>query len=198
MKLAAKSLTCVAFGVLFYLGLCSEPSSWSQLTSPQNKRMEAQDASAVKKSPLFVTLRTDKLIFQPSDRIGIEVLLTNVSSDPLYIPVPLDWGESASLSLWASDSISKKEIEGAFLADAPTPLPKKREDFVLLLPNHILGLSDQMSLEDLNLSRPGKYDLYVDYHSPVPTEFSLGLPIWSKQDGPIQSKVVKIEVVRSK
>jgi len=157
-----------------------------------------QRTNAQKKGPLVVKLETDRLVYLHNERIHLRVLLTNVSSERLYIPIPLDWGESASLSLWASDAVSKKEVQGGFLADAPTPLPKKREDFVQLLPNHILGVSDQISLEDLNLNRQGKYELHVNYHSPVPSEFNLGLPIWSKEEGPIRSNIVTIEVAKSK
>jgi hypothetical protein len=157
-----------------------------------------QGGDIKKDVPLLVTLRTDKSVYLPKERIHLQVLLTNVSSKRLYVPLPLDWGESASLSLWASDSVSKKEVQGSFLADAVTPLPEKREDFVQLLPNHILGVSDQISLEDINLNRPGKYDLYVNYHCPVPAEFNFGLPIWSREQGSIRSNVVTIEVAKSK
>src|SRR5438093_13781030 len=69
-------------------------------------------------SPLELTLRTDKDSYKLGDDITVQVLLTNRSKSPMYIYAMLDWGESASLSLWLKDVVSGKDVPEEFIADA--------------------------------------------------------------------------------
>jgi uncharacterized protein RhaS with RHS repeats len=46
------------------------------------------------------------------------------------------------------------------------------------------------------LNKPGKYAIFVEYQSPFPaTDVQLS-PFWGKENGPIKSNVVSIEVIR--
>lgn len=143
---------------------------------------------------LGVALRTDRDRYRANDRITIELLLINNSQAELYIYSPLDWGESSSFSLWVKDADSGKNVPQNFIADAMTPPPNSKDDFVKLPPNHIYGVRLVSSLSHLTLQQKGTYDLVVDYHSPIPSNMSFGLPIWSRENGTVSSNRVRIAV----
>jgi hypothetical protein len=102
-------------------------------------------------SPLVVTLKTDKDSYKLRDEISVQVLLANTSKSPLYIYASLDWGESASLSLWLKDAVSGKDVPEAFIADALPPPPGSKDVFVKLLPDHVYGVMLKSRLAQLNV-----------------------------------------------
>jgi hypothetical protein len=53
-----------------------------------------------------------------------------------------------------------------------------------------------VSLEDLNVQKPGKYQLKVIYHSPFLEKYGDGLPIWGKERGTISSNLVELLVIK--
>jgi|SRR5882724_4608731 len=144
--------------------------------------------------PLEVRLKTDRRAFKLKEKITIEVLLINRSKAPLYLYGALDWGESASLSIWLKDSVSGKDIPQEFIPDALSPPPTSKEAFIKILPNHVYGVVFTCPLAELNVRRRGTYELVAEYHSPVPSSMSFGLPIWSREDGPVVSDRVTITV----
>jgi hypothetical protein len=143
---------------------------------------------------LGVTIRTDKSSYNRADGITFEVLLTNSSSVPIYLYSFLARGESASLSLWAKDAVSGKDIPQVVIADSITPPPTSKDEFIRLLPHHVYGVLIRTSLANLNVQRKGTYEFVVEYHSPVPSNWSFGLPIWSKEMGAVSSNRVTITV----
>ena len=146
-------------------------------------------------SSLKVMLRTDKDSYKLGDDISVQVLLTNESKSPLYIYAPLEWGESASISIWLKDAVSGKDVPEYFIPDALTPPPGSKEDFVKLLPEHVFGVVFTSTLKDFNLRQKGKYEVTAQYHSPIPASMNFGLPIWSREKGAVASNRVTIKVV---
>jgi hypothetical protein len=145
-------------------------------------------------SPLVVTLKADRDSYKLGDEISFQVLLTNTSKSPLYIYAPLDWGESASLSLWLKDAVSGKDVPSEFIADALPPPPGSKDAFVKLLPDHVYGVVLRSKLAQLNVQRSGTYELVAEYHSPIPASMNFGLPIWSREKGTVPSNRVTIKV----
>src|SRR6266481_719705 len=145
-------------------------------------------------SPLEATLRADRKTYKLGDQITVQVLLTNRSKSPLYIYSALDWGESASLSLWLKDLDSGKSIPQEFIADALPPPPGSKEAFVRLLPSHVYGVILTLKLAELNIHKKGAYELHAEYHSPIPENMNFGLPIWSREKGALPSNRVNITV----
>lgn len=145
-------------------------------------------------SPLEVTLKTDRAFYKLGDEITVQVLLTNKSKFPLYIYASLDWGESASLSLWLKDAVSGKDVPQEFIADALPPPPGSKDAFVKLLPDHVYGVVLRSKLAELNVQKSGTYELVTKYHSPIPATMNFGLPIWSREKGAITSNRVTITV----
>ena len=145
-------------------------------------------------SPLEVSLRTDRDTYKLGDEIKIEVLLTNKSRAPLYLYAGLDWGDSASISLWLKDMATGREVPQEFIHDAVTPPPTSKEAFVRLLSNHVYGIVLRSSLATLNIQKNGTYEVVGEYHSPIPASMNFGLPIWSREKGIVPSNRVTIKV----
>lgn len=148
--------------------------------------------------PLEVTLETDRDSYKLGDEVTIKVLLTNRSKAPLYIYTPLDWGESASLSLWFKDVVSGEDVPEEFIADALPPPPSSKDAFVKLLPNHVYGVVLKSRLAQLNVRKNSTYELVTEYHSPIPSRMNFGLPIWSREKGTLASNRVTITVGENK
>jgi hypothetical protein len=67
--------------------------------------------------------------------------------------------------------------------------------FVKLLPRHFLGTYMVEDIDQLNLAKPGKYSIVVEYHCPVGAKDVDLADFWSREDGAIRSNVIQIEVV---
>ena len=105
--------------------------SQNKTTKSEAKRDETASSRQQHGRPrLDVELRTDKSSYKLADVITFEVLLTNRSRVPIYLYSDLDWGESASLSIWLKDAASGKDVPELFIHDALTPPPTSKDDFV--------------------------------------------------------------------
>ncbi len=177
-------LLCALVFVGLTVGTCSGQSSASG----------AKVGSMTHESPFEVALKTDRNSYKLGDNITVQVLLTNKSKSPLYIYATLDWGESASLSLWLKDAVSGKDVPEEFIADALPPPPGSKDAFVKLLPDHVYGVVLRSKLAQLNVQKSGTYELVAEYHSPIPASMNFGLPIWSREKGAVPSNRVTITV----
>lgn len=174
---------------LFFVGLSVGATSGQSPASSAKVVGMAHEGS-----PLELTLRTDRDSYKLADNITVQVLLTNRSKSPLYIYATLDWGESASLSLWLKDAVSGKDVPEEFIADALPPPPGSKDAFIKLLPSHVYGLVLTTKLAELNVRKSGTYELITEYHSPIPSSLNFGLPIWSREKGAVPSNRVTITV----
>lgn len=68
--------------------------------------------------------------------------------------------------------------------------------FVKLMPGHFLGTDFYAPLNLLGLDKPGKYSIYVEYHSPIPSADTELKPFWGSETQPIRSNAASVEVVR--
>jgi len=181
-----------SFGYLMWTLVFASLSvtTWSQ-SSASGAKVQGM---AHQGSPLEVALKTDRRSYKLGEEISVQVLLTNKSKSPLYIYTPLDWGESASLSLWLKHGVSGNDVPEQFIADALSPPPDSKDAFIKLLPNHIYGVVLTTKLAELNVQKSGTYELEVEYHSPIPSSMSFGLSIWSREKGSVPSNRVTITV----
>jgi len=152
----------------------------------------------VKAIDLEVSLVADKHSYKAGDRIKLEVTLTNSNAvKDLFVYGTLQFGSRASFTLFRRDS-NGLEVPTRFIDDA-WELPPKANDrsaFVKLLPFHFLGTTYRSSIHLLNMERPGKYTMWVEYHCPISAANVEVSPFWGKENGTIKSNVVEIEVVR--
>lgn len=167
-------------------------------TSHRSTAGERTETLSHKANPLELTVVADKRVFKPNDYFKLHAMLTNIDYiDDIFVYGTLGWGHSASLTFTIRDAAGK-EIQPQILPDALTPpiSPDDTTAFVKLRPKHYLGTDLVIKLDLLNMKRPGKYSIYVEYQSPVSaTEVKLS-PFWGKEKAKIKSNVVTVEVVR--
>jgi hypothetical protein len=159
---------------------------------PANTEMENTNKN---KPALKVLVSTDKGKYKVGDQIKLMVFLLNDSDQALFLYGYLSWGYSSSFTLSITD-LAGREIMPEVLDDSltPPPPPNDKSVFVKLNPKHFLGTTRIESLKEMNIDRPGKYKVAVDYHSPIPDSFGQGLPIWSMEMGTVASAPIQIEV----
>src|SRR5690349_20200119 len=166
----------------------------SQVTGTND--IQENDAVKQKGSDLEVSLVSDKYSYKPSDRIKLEVTLTNSNAvKDLFSYGTLQFGPRASFTLFRRDAKGMK-VPTRFIDDA-WELPPKADDttaFVKLLPFHFLGTTYSSSIHLLNMDRPGNYTMWVEYHCPISAADVGVTPFWGKENGTIKSNVIEIEV----
>jgi hypothetical protein len=151
-----------------------------------------------KTSQLKLSLVADKRIFRHDDYFRLHAMLINTDYvNDIFVYGTLGWGYSASLTFTLRDS-SGREIHPQIVPDDLTPplTPDDTTAFVKLRPQHYLGTDLRAKLNLLNLSKPGKYSVRAEYHSPIlGTEVKLS-PFWGKEKGTIKSNIVWFEIIR--
>ncbi|MFZ1613312.1 MAG: hypothetical protein WAT51_04010 [Holophaga sp.] len=163
--------------------------------TPDGKREGSMNVLNLKHNRgIIVKISTGKMEYRLNDKIKLEVLIKNTSSKEVFIYNELDWGESSSFSLWVKDVRTGKDVVGQYLADALPPPPSSKDQFTKLAPGYSFGFESNWMIKEINIDKPGDYLVEVVYHSPVPTEFAFGLPIWSTEMGRVESNAVKIHV----
>ena len=180
------SFLALVFGL--FVGFASQ---MTVISYPQENGVVKQ-----KDNDLEVSLVADKHSYKPSDRIKLEVIVTNSNAvKDLFIYGTLQFGPRASFTLFRRDG-KGTEVPTRFIDDA-WELPPKANDrsaFVKLLPFHFLGTTYSSSIHLLNIERPGKYTMWVEYHCPISVENVEVKPFWGKENGTIKSNVIEIEV----
>ena len=142
--------------------------------------------------PLAVSIRTDQSTYTWNDSIQMTILIKNISTQPLFLYGELRWGLSASLFLFVSNE-KGQFAQMNYLEDALPPSPPfKRASFIKLNPGYLFGTTRSDKLSDL-VPGPGTYHLQVEYHSPIPSRFSPGLPIWSSEKPPVSSMMITLK-----
>ena len=130
---------------------------------------------------LEVSIIAHKLRYKPNDQMQLDIVLTNYGKRDVFIFSELEFGSAASLLIHIRDA-SGKEVQ-PFFDDHTSTSPDDKSAFVKLLPRHFLGTNFFTPVEVLNVNRPGKYSIYVEYQSPfLGTEVKL-TPFWGKEQG---------------
>jgi len=166
--------------------LCCPP-----LTQPSRQKTLREPLSS---SQLVVEAVTNKFSYNPSESLMLEVTVSNESDTPIFIFGTLSWGPSASLELFVANVDTGEQVSPNHWSDAHPRFPAET-DFLKLNPSHFLGTQRTVSLDGLNISKPGHYRLEVAYHAPFSESYGHGLTIWGKERGTIYSKPIDIRVV---
>ena len=155
-----------------------------------------QQADPSYKEGLQISLLTPKHRYNLNEKLKLHVMLTNVSYKDLYVLGSLEWGDNASLLLHIRDA-SSKEIEPTAFPDSQIFVdPNDESAFVRLRPNHFLGATFVSDLKFLNITKPGKYSVHVEYFSKVSSSTVTVKPFWGRENGTLFSNLIWIEVVR--
>lgn len=183
--------------VLLLLGL-----AFMSFTSTAGQGMDAkhpQESAAKQKqaTDLEVSLSADKRRYKRNERINLEVKLINTHGvKDIFVYGTLEFGFRGSLMLYHRDA-KGKEIPTQFFPEAFESLPGSSDTsaFVKLLPDHFLGTHYRPSIRTLNMIKPGRYYMWVEYRSPISVADVKVSPFWGSENGVIKSNVVCIEVV---
>lgn len=150
---------------------------------------------AQKESGLRLSILAPKRKFRRSEQLKLLVMLVNSGKKDVYVFGTMEWGYSASLLFHIRDASGREVKPLGFPDDLTRAVQDDKSAFVKLLPNHFLGTDFFAPLDVLNLNKPGKYSIFMEYQSPFSaTEVQLS-PFWGKENGTIKSNVVWIEVL---
>jgi hypothetical protein len=160
-----------------------------------NAISQRQKTDASYKEGLQISVVAPKRRYKRNEKIKLQVILTNISYKNLYVLGALEWGYNASLLLHVRDA-SGKVIEPMAFPDTQVFVdPNDESGFVQLRPNHFLGTNLVSDLKFLNMTKPGRYSVYVEYFSKLPGNSVNVKPFWGSENGAIFSNLVWIEVV---
>jgi hypothetical protein len=182
--------TFLSLGAIF---ISSQFISLWAIAGPSDSS-DRKSTETISVSSLRVMVILGKPTYKINERIVVQVLLANTSKSPVYIYSPLEWGQSASVSLWIKDLHSGKDVAQTTISDALPPPPSSKDDFVKLLPNHIFGIALTTDALELGADQGGTYELVAQYHSPIPSDMNFGLPILSRETGSISSSPILLRV----
>jgi hypothetical protein len=159
--------------------------------------VNGQSTAPKQKPPaLIVELMADKAVYRPKDDITLKVTVTNDTlADRVFIYGELGFGYSASFTLFRRDALGR-EVPTRFIDDFRGNPPNLSDPntFVKLSPGHFLGTTYETSIYNLNLQKPGKYKLWVEYHSPIHKSEAKVADLWGAEDGTVKSNVLEILV----
>jgi hypothetical protein len=160
---------------------------------------ELQEGATVKQktNDIEVSLASDKRRYNRNDDINLEVKLTNThGAKDIFVYGTLEFGVRGSLMLYHRDA-KGKDVPTQFFPEALTlpPKPNDTSAFVKLLPDHFLGTYYRSSIRTLNMVKPGRYTIWVEYHSPIPAATASVSPFWGSENEIIKSNLVTIEVL---
>lgn len=146
-----------------------------------------------------LVLRTEEVTVPVGGSVKLHVFLKNSGAMAVFIYPDLKWGNSASLSLLATD-LNDRPIEPDFIDDSirKPVLDKNFRNVFQLFPNHTLGTLTERKLDDININKPGRYKLRVEYHSPLSDRDVVDRPFWGRENKVIRSNVVVLEVVSNR
>jgi hypothetical protein len=183
--------------VLLILGLAF--GTLVSFASQAARTQELQQSVTVqqKAANLEVSLVADKRTYKRTDDIDLEVKLTNTHGvKDIFVYGTLQFGFRGSFMLYHLDA-KGKDVPTQFFPEAQTrlPDPKDTSAFVKLLPDHFLGTYYRSSIHTLNMVRPGKYSMWVEYSCPISIVDVELKPFFGKENGIIKSNVVRIEVL---
>ena len=149
-----------------------------------------------KRPRLVVELTADKVVYRPKDDINLKVIVKNDEvSDDVFIYGDMGFGYSASFTLFRRDA-KGREVPTRFIDDYRGNPPNLDDPhtFVKLSSGTFLGVGYENSIYNLHLEKPGKYTIWVEYHSPISKSETKIAPFWGSEDGNVKSNVLEILV----
>lgn len=149
-----------------------------------------------KESGLRLSIVAPKRKFKRTEQLKLLVMLVNSGKKDVYVFGTMEWGYSASLLFHIRDASGREIKPLGFPDDLTRAVHDDKSAFVKLLPDHFLGTNFFAPLDVLNLNKPGKYSISMEYNSPFSAAAVSLSPFWGKENGTLKSNVVWIEVVR--
>jgi hypothetical protein len=145
---------------------------------------------------LQLTVRTDKQTYSIKSEMLLEVQLTNVGRDTVYVyRWNLCWGQGPALNMRVKDA-EGRDVYTSILWDCipPPPKPGEPSQFIRLEPSNFYGLRNEIKLRQI-VNKPGKYQLTIQIGSFPSPEFLKdagfpNLPYWTTLDKPLTRRIL--------
>ena len=165
-----------------------------------NVASAGQVSTGARNSPspkLELSLRTDRTSYSMTDKMHIEVQLTNIGNTDVYVwSWIFCWGQGPSLSIRALNNAGQwVQPASGFLLDCVPPPPKANDptQFIKIEPGRFYGLAEDFPLKDL-MDGPGQRTLIVKLGGTLSRDFITGLgypdlPYWTSEDRPLTARV---------
>ena len=167
----------------------------SLVNIPTRANQPKQNNDPSTKEGLKISLISPKVKYRRSEKIRLHVMLNNITHKNIYVLGSLGWGYNASLLLHVRD-VNGKEIEPEGFPDDQTFVDLLDEStFVRLPPSQFIGTNLVADLTFLNMNKPGRYSVYVEYFSKVPSSVVKKKPFWGYENGAIFSNLVWVEII---
>ena len=167
-------------------------TDWSKVVCAQESKLPVTQSQ----TRLEVSILSSKHVYKLNEQFKMLVMVMNAGKKEVYVVGNLEWGPLASLSFHIQDSSGREIRPRAFPDDQTLVARDDKSSFVKLLPSHFIGTDFYAPLNLLGLDRPGKYSIFVEYHSPISSTDTEMRPFWGRENDPIKSKEVYFEVVR--
>jgi hypothetical protein len=167
--------------------------SLDNILTSANQQKQNNDPST--KEGLQISLISPQVKYRRSEKIKLHVMLCNITSKNIYVLGFLGWGYNSSLLLHVRDA-SGKEIDPEGFPDDQTIVdPGDESAFVKLPPRQFIGTNLVGDLEFLNINKPGKYSIYVEYFSKISSKVVKQKPFWGNENGTIFSNLIWVEII---
>jgi hypothetical protein len=174
------ALTACLVG-LFALGAAAQ--------QPGSKMNDVPDGGSLK-----LVITSSKQRVTQNESFVLEAKLVNVGSERVSLFGQLLWGHAGGLILHITNQSGRPVEPEQHDDDMVVPsMLGNSESYVVLLPNHFLGVNRQDSPKNL-FREPGVYSLFVEYQSPVPERYAKTPNFWGREKSPIRSAPIRIEV----
>jgi len=160
------------------------------------KNVRTAAAGTQNKPNLKVALLAARTILGKKDNLNLYVMIMNDDAlHDAFVYSELEFGYRAELVLIRRDGRGR-EVPTRFIHDyRPDPLDlNDPTSFVKLRPGNFLGVEYENSIYNLNLDKPGTYNLSVEYACPISSSEVKVKPFWGTESGSIASNVVAITV----
>lgn len=127
-------------------------------------------ASAQGKPTLEFSVEVTPVVYSVSENLTVKITLKNVGAKPYHVYQDLDYFITSFARTEAGENIARGVIEQTL------PPPPERDSFVVLRPGQKIEHTRKLSLTDLGISKPGKYQ--VDFHYRSTSGRPFGFLVW--------------------
>jgi len=144
----------------------------------------------------MIELIADKTVYSPKDNINLKVMVSNEElSDDVFVFGDMGIGYRSTFILFRRDA-KGREVPTRLVPDYKGNPPNLDDPytFVKLMPGTFVGINSETSVYNLHLEKPGKYSIWMEYHSPISKSQVRVAPFWGSEDGNLKSNVLEILV----
>ena len=151
---------------------------------------------------MVLTIRVNQQSYRMSDKVPLEVQLTNTGTSTLYLFDDVCWNPGNFLTIHVFTT-EGKEVSGKldYLRDCLPPSPRRNDisRFIRLEPRTFYGVLEDFTVREL-VPRPGDYDIVVYYEAALSADWiakyggtkMAELPVWTRNRPVLASNHLRV------